>query len=113
LGYAYWKQGKRDQALKNFNQGLECDRKYLEQWSEVAGDPTYDIAAIKAVQGDKPEAYKWLQKAIDARWRDYRFGLIDPLFENLRNDEQFQQMMAPVQSKVDEMRKRVEEVEKE
>jgi serine/threonine protein kinase/Tfp pilus assembly protein PilF len=113
LGYTYWKHGKRDQALKNFNQGLECDRKYLEQWSEVKGDPAYDIAAINAVQGDKPEAYKWLQKAIDARWRDYRFGLIDPLFENLRNDEQFKHMMALVKWSVDEMRKRAEEGEEE
>ncbi|MCX5801869.1 MAG: hypothetical protein NTX17_10870 [Candidatus Eisenbacteria bacterium] len=38
---------------------------------------------------------------------------IDPWLENVRNDEQFKQVMAQLKGKVDEMRKRVEEMEEE
>ncbi len=112
LGYIYWKTGKQDEARNLFTQSLRRDHNQLDKGNESSGIP-YDIAAINANQGNKEEAYKWLQKAIDAGWRFYDFGLIDPLLENLRNDDQFQQMMAQVKAKVDEMRKRVEQAEKE
>lgn len=111
LGYIFWKTGKQAEARKMFNRSLNEDLKELEQRNEWNALP-YDLAAINAIQGNKQEAYKWLQKAIDAGWRDYRIGLKDPLLGNLRNDEQFQQMMAQVKAKVDEMRKKVEEMEK-
>ena len=36
----------------------------------------FDRAIIDAIQGNKPDAYKWPQKAIDAGWRDYRGALV-------------------------------------
>ena len=38
----------------------------------------------------------------------YRFPMTDSLLENLRGEAQFQQMMAQVKAKVDEMRRRAE-----
>ncbi len=110
LGYIFSKMGQHDEARKMFSQGLKLDREELDQGSEWYILP-YDLAAINAIQGNKAEAYKWLQKAIDAGWRTYRLGLIDPLMENLRNDEQFKQMMAQVKTNVDDMRKQVERME--
>ena len=74
---------------------------------------SYTLAEINAIQGNKADARDWLQKAIDAGWRDYRYAEIDPSLENLRGDERFKKMMADVKDQVDEMRKRVEEMEKE
>lgn len=111
LGYALWKIGEQDSARKKFNESLRLDQKELEQNSEWYIIP-YDLAAIHAIQGNKTEAYTWLQKAIEAGWRTYRLALIDPLFENLRNEQQFKQMMEEVKAKVDEMRRRVEQMEK-
>ncbi len=107
LGYIYWKKGQLDEAQKLLNQALILCQKQLEQSNERSSVP-YNIAAINAIQGNKVEAYKWLKKAIDVGWRDFRLGQRDPLLENLRNDEQFKQMMAQVKAMVDEMRKRVE-----
>ena len=112
LGYVYWKAGRRDEARKLFARSLRSDQKQLDEGSEIES-PRYDMARINAIQGDKTESYKWLQKAIDTGWRDYRRGEIDPLLENLRNDDRFRQMMAGVKEQVNEMRKRVEEAEKE
>jgi len=107
LGYIYWKKGQLDEAQKLLNQALVLCQKQLEQGNESPEVP-YNIAAINAIQGNKEEAYKWLKKAIDAGWRDFRLGIRDPLLESLREDEQFKQMMAQVKAMVDEMRKRVE-----
>ena len=112
LGYVYWKTGRRDEARKIFAQNLKRDEKELEQGNEDPG-VRYDLAEINAIQGNKTEAYAWLQKAVDAGERDYRWAAMDPLLENLRGDDKFKQMMADVKAKVDEMRKRVEEMEKE
>jgi hypothetical protein len=112
MGYIYWKTGRKDEARKMFARGLTNDEEELARGSESCGLPL-DLAEINAIQGNKPEAYKWLQKAIDAGWREYRWAATDPLLENLRNDDKFKQMMADVKAKVDEMRKRVKEMEKE
>jgi serine/threonine protein kinase/Tfp pilus assembly protein PilF len=107
LAYIYWKKGKEEEARKMFKGYLDSAQKRLEEADE-SWDVPYDIAAIKAVMGNKSESLKWLQKAIDAGWREYQLGLRNPLLENLHNEEQFKQMMAGVKSMVDEMRKRVE-----
>ncbi|MBI4546727.1 MAG: protein kinase [Ignavibacteriae bacterium] len=111
LGYIYWKLGQQDQAQKLFNHSLTLDQKHLandEEWYVMP----YDIAVIHVILGNKKEAYTWLQKAIDAGWRDYRYALIDPMLENLHNDDRFKRMMAEVKGKVDEQRNRIDEMEK-
>ncbi len=112
LGYVYWKTGRQDDARKMFARSVEFDQKQLAQGSEDSG-VMYDLAAVNAIQGDKAEAYDWLQKAIDAGWRSYGFAELDPTLENLHGDDKFKKMMADVKAKVDEMRRRVEEMEKE
>ncbi len=111
LGYVYWKTGRKDKARDWFARSLGNFRRQLEQGREDAGIH-YEMARIHAILGNKPESYKWLQKAIDAGWRNYRYGSIDPLLENLHSDEQFKQVMMDLKAKVEEMRKRVEEMEK-
>jgi tetratricopeptide (TPR) repeat protein len=108
LGYALWKLGQKDQARKLFQEALQSDQDRVARGDED-GWPRYDIAAVNAIQGNKTEAYRWLQKAVDAGAIYYRLMLRDPLFENLRGDTQFQQMMARVKVRVDEMRRRAEQ----
>jgi hypothetical protein len=94
-----------------FARSVEFDQKQLAQGSEDSG-VMYDLATISAIQGNKTEAYDWLQKAIDAGWRSYGFAEVAPYLENLRGDDRFKKMMADVKAVVDEMRKRVEEMDK-
>jgi len=105
-GYIYWKKELIDEARKLFTQSLALAENQLEQGDEIHWIP-YNIATVNAIQGNKKDAYKWLQKAIDSGWRFFRRGLRDPLLENLREDEQFKQMMAQVKAMVDEMRQRI------
>jgi hypothetical protein len=95
-----------------FARALRRDERELEQGDE-SYDVPYDMAEIKAVLGNKAEAYEWLQKAIDAGWRMYYIAEVDAFFEGLRGDERFKRMMADVKARVDEMRKRIDEMDKE
>jgi serine/threonine protein kinase/Tfp pilus assembly protein PilF len=106
FGYLLWREGQRDSARARFQKSASMDQEEIAQDTE-ASDPYYDLAALNAVQGNKREAYEWLQKAIDNGWVDYQFSLHDPLFENLRQEERFQQMMAQLDTKMAAMRQRV------
>jgi len=110
LGYIYWISGENEEAQKLFNFSLSLDHERIENGSEFWGH-RIDLAAIHAVLGNKEEAYKWLQKAIDAGYLTYRYSQIEPMFENLRDDENFKQMMGELKRSVDEMRKRIEKMD--
>ena len=112
LGHILWKDEQRDEAQKLFNLSLELSQKRIEQGNEDYFF-YYDIAAIHAIQGNKEEAYIWLQKAIDFGWREYKLAQRDPWFENLHSEPRFQQMIAEIKAMIDEMRQRVEEMERE
>ncbi len=108
LGHILWEAGQQHEAQKLLNLSRNLRQKLIEQGDE-AYFSRYEIANIEAIQGNETETYKWLQKTIDAGWREYRLALRNPWLENLHDDEQFQEMMAQVKSVVDEMRERIEE----
>jgi TolB-like protein/Tfp pilus assembly protein PilF len=107
LGYVYWKTERKDEAKQLMDQSLAFDQKELEQGNENWSIP-YDIFAIHAIQNNKTAAYMWLKKAIDAGWRNFRLGSMDPMLENLHDDKQFKILMAQVKKMVDDMRRRTE-----
>jgi protein kinase/serine/threonine-protein kinase len=112
LGYIYMRMGRQKEAQILFDQGLELNQKLIDQGNERS-DVRRMLALIHAAQGNNEEALSWLQLAVDAGWRGYSWDEKIPLFENLRKEPRFQQMMAEVKAKVDEMRNRVEAMEKE
>jgi protein kinase/serine/threonine-protein kinase len=80
---------------------------------QVRDDRTQlSMAAIYAVQGDKEEALRWLQKAVDAGWRWYRYISRYPLLENIRDDTRFKRIIDDTKAKVAEMLRRVEQFER-
>ena len=111
LGCVYWTTGRQDKARKMFARSVEARQKELAQGNESC-EILYELAQINAIQGNKAEAYDWLQRAIDAGWRNYRAAEMFPALDNLRGDDRFKKMMADVKARVDEMRKRVEEMDK-
>jgi hypothetical protein len=65
------------------------------------------------MRGDKEKAVEWMQKAANSGWTWYDDALKSPLYEVLRDESRFQNIIAEVKAKVDVMRRRVEEMEKE
>ncbi|UCF79218.1 MAG: protein kinase [Candidatus Eiseniibacteriota bacterium] len=103
--YIYWKKGQQGRARNALQGSLDRLQERLDNGDEVRAIP-YEISAIHAIQDRKEEAHAWLQRAIDAGFRDYRLAMADPVFENIRGEMQFQKMMAEVKGMVDEMRRR-------
>jgi tetratricopeptide (TPR) repeat protein len=110
LGYVYWKTGKKDQAGKLFQAELDSAQKSVAEGDESMLT-AYGIASIYAIQGNKTEALKWLQKTVDAGFLFYRYLEREPMFENIRDDAQFKQIIETTKAKVAEMRKRFEELD--
>jgi hypothetical protein len=63
------------------------------------------------VWGGKAEAYKWLQKAVDAGFQMVYRVSTDPLFDNLRDDGRFKEIVTQLETKVAEIRKEIEAME--
>jgi len=112
LGHTYWRLGRLNEAQEKLEESLEFDRQRL-----AAGDESPQVriglAEIYAIRGEKEEAYRWLQQGIEARFLEYTFLERHPFFANLHDDSRFKRMMAEIKAKVDVMRHRVREMEKE
>jgi tetratricopeptide (TPR) repeat protein len=110
LGYAHQKMGDEERALGLFE---ETERYYTERIAK--GDTSFrarqGLAAVHALRGEKEAAYDWLQQAIDAGFWAYAELERHPCFESLHGEERFQEMMAGVKARVEEMRRQVDAME--
>ena len=57
---------------------------------------------IEIIEGNKTEAYKWLNKAVNLGFRDYVGLLKNPIAEDIRNEKQFQDIIQTLKDKVKE-----------
>ncbi|NOX66124.1 MAG: hypothetical protein GXO85_10105, partial [Chlorobi bacterium] len=62
------------------------------------------IAEIYAINGDKENAFKWLNKAINKGWIDYRYNLIYPYFKSVKKEKQFDDLIIKMKTKIDSMK---------
>jgi len=107
LGFILWKTNFRREAQEMLMYSLKLDRETLDQGSGWWG-VSYDLAAIHAIRNQKNECYKWLDKAIKDGFRFYTWLSIDPLFENIRDDQRFEEIIGQLEKSVSEMQNRLE-----
>ncbi len=65
------------------------------------------LAAIDAVEGNRIRALEGLRKAIDAGWTRIWFTEQDPNFASLRDDPEFQRIIAETKARLEGMREQV------
>jgi tetratricopeptide (TPR) repeat protein len=117
IGYVFWQVGKYDEAENYFNQQIKYGEESIKlKRSGVAGSFYYDLAATYAFLGNKEKAYQYLDEFNKSGecpliW----VSLIkhDPLFNSIRNEEQFQKiiqdLVAKNQAEHERVRKWLEE----
>ncbi|PYV23788.1 MAG: hypothetical protein DMG24_13165 [Acidobacteria bacterium] len=102
LGRTYGKSGSRTRALKVLEQ--------LKELSKRRFVPLVDIALVYASLGDKDQAFECLEKAYEERNAWLVALRVDPMFDPLRSDPRFQDLVRrmnfPPQGGVDEVRAR-------
>jgi len=71
---------------------------------------SYDLAGMYAYKGDKENAYRIL-KEIDWEWGMPYLIKIDPLFDNLRNDKEFKDLVQKALDKKTKLREKIQKME--
>jgi len=87
-GIVYEKMGNRNEAQIRLDELVD---RFKYQWSMP-----YSTAILYFALGERDEGFRWLEKAYENR--DYRICLlkIDPVFDGVREDPRFQEMLKKV-----------------
>jgi TolB-like protein/DNA-binding winged helix-turn-helix (wHTH) protein/Tfp pilus assembly protein PilF len=88
LAHAYGRSGQRKEALKLI--------KELERRAKNESIPPLPLAWAYAGLGDKEKAFAWLEKAYAERRGALFYLNVEPLFEPLRSDARFQDLVRRV-----------------
>ena len=68
----------------------------LEETAKVRYVSPYDIATVYAALGEKDQAFNWLHKAYDERSDWLAYLKVNPVFDNLRSDPRFIELLRRV-----------------
>jgi serine/threonine-protein kinase len=105
--YAYllMKRGERPKALELLAQSLKQARAAQADGNENQRIPI-EIAAIHAAMGERRAALDWLERGLTAGYRDYSTLRRHPIFESVRRESRFQDLLKKMETAVDVMRER-------
>jgi hypothetical protein len=112
IGYAYWKLGMKEESNDYFDRQMEYSMRQNQlgrTWSEQLFT-TYDLAALAAFRGEKEQAYVYLetfsQRKIMQWWMLWNLKH-DPLFNTIRDEPDFQQIVREAEIKFQAEHERV------
>jgi TolB-like protein/Tfp pilus assembly protein PilF len=114
FAFILWMNGKEEEARKLFYKHIEvCENSIQSGGLYGKSLAAYDLAGIYAFFGEKNEAYQWLRKYEKDGfiWGFHKYILIDPLFENLREDPEFKTIIRRVESEKAAIRTQIREME--
>ena len=109
LGYAYQKTEERDKAEKVLREAEQYYTRQLEDKSNMRPVSCVHLLQVHLVRGEIDEAVRWFGEWIDAGGRGYEFLQIDPIYDDLWEDERALALLEGVKTEVAEMRERVEQ----
>lgn len=95
------KLGKETEAMKLIYEAKDWIEKNMK------GNPNYDLAKVYSFLGEKQKALKYL-KNWKPDWGVQVWVEKDPLFENIRNEPEFKQLVQKFKSQIEELRKQAQ-----
>ncbi len=110
IGYVYWQNGYKEEAIKWFDKQKRVSEEALKLGRYYSIDANYDLAAVYAFQGDKKNAYKNLKEVAKVNICElWRLSAIkdEPLFDGIRNEPEFQEIVKEMESKYQAEHERV------
>ncbi len=73
-------------------------------WPDLA----VEYAALSALEGNREEAFRWLEGGVGSQFTGHRFLRLDPRFDSLSSDPRFNELLERMEADVAAMRGRVE-----
>jgi len=113
VGYILWNTGKKEEAKKYFNDQITTLEEALRLGRSFAGTYNYDLAATYAFLGEHKKSLQHLQAG---EKEGFNFGteyyiMVDPLFESLKNNNEFKEIVERAQAKKAAIRVQLKELE--
>ena len=112
IGHAYWVNGFKEEAEYYINEGLRINNEMLESDRHYLTDyiTCFVLAAGHTSLGDKEKAYEYLglmnQREAMPKWMIKDLNN-DPLFNSIRDEPEFQQIVRDVEAKYQAEHERV------
>ena len=112
VGYVYLQNGYKKEAEYYFNKQLEYCNESIELGREYSRNLSafYDLAGIYAFRGKRDKAIENLRKFNQGKWMSFfifRFIKKDPLFDSIRNDPEFLEIVRDIETKYQAEHERV------
>ena len=111
LGYAYWQTGNKEEAESYFNREIDYCNKAIGLGRSFGNiGAYYELAAIYAVKGEKDKVYKNLKVYEERQYFTSMYVYLlknDPMYDNYRNEPEFQQIIRNVDAKFQTEHERV------
>lgn len=107
LGYVLWVKGRKTEAARLFDIQLKQHQEAMKK-GDQSWTPRFFLASIYAVQGNSEMACNWLQKAIECGFRDCGYFDLYEDWNELRDDDQFKEILIQFKGDLEKMRRRAE-----
>jgi len=118
VGHALWVNGFKDKAEIYFNTALDFLNKAIDLGRIYVLDDYYNLAGIHSFLGDKEKAFEYLglfKRELKGPFFYIEYLKKDPLFDNLRDEPEFQQIIRELEARYlaehEKVRKWMEESE--
>jgi len=112
IAYAYWKNGLIEEAEFYFDKQIEYSLGLIDlnrPWAQNYF-PYYDLAGVYAFRGEKEKAYEYLRLFNQIEGVPYWMSKLikrDELFDSIRDEPEFQQIVREVEAKYQAEHERV------
>jgi len=107
LGRSLQELGRAEEAKNTLTRCLQTQRTVVERQPNNP-EALYRLAAVESILGLTDSSLQHLRSAAQQGWTDYRSLQMDPRFDSLRTDAQFDEIVAWLSTKVAEKRERAE-----
>ncbi len=112
VGYVYWQNGYKKEAEYYFNKQIEYCNESIELGREYSRNLTafYDLAGIYAFRGKRDKSIENLRKFNQGNWMNFFISRLikqDPLFDSIRNDPEFLEIVRDIEGKYQAEHERV------
>lgn len=112
LGITHWRMGDRERANELFGERIRLNEDAIEKGNQNP-EISKDMAIIHATRGEIDDALDWMERANESGYALYDLTMKDGLVNRLHDQPRFQQLMSEMESRVAEMRLRVQTLETE